>query len=79
MIRATYVGPIAHLKGETALIRADGLAQFDNVNLILDPDHPLKNHPRFRPPPEIRLGFGWHQFPTHHWEIINEPDTGPIQ
>lgn len=87
MKRATYVGPIPHLQGETALIRKieDGgvLAQFDNIGLTLDGKGVPKvldyePHARFPTwqtpdrPPDMCLGFGWHEFAESDFTVAVE-------
>ena len=74
---AIYAGPLAHLKGATALIQetADGrvLAQFDDKYLTRDGkpwEKVLEYEPHARfpsfvdpdQPPAEALGYGWHRF-----------------
>ena len=59
MRTATFIGPIAHLRGKTALVRDHSrvavLAQFDDRDATLEGLSYLRN--------PTRLGFGWHAFP----------------
>lgn len=71
MKHGTYIGPIEHLKGKTALLQ-DGfgptiiLAQFDEVATTRD-GLPMPDFYFNQQPPPVALGFGWHQF--HPWEF----------
>lgn len=68
MMRGTYIGPIKHLCGKTALLRLLPeyefvLAQFDDRSLRLSTAEPFD----FEPPhvialPNDALGFGWYRF-----------------
>lgn len=64
MKNATYIGPVAHLQGETALVRphqeGELLAQFDCIDLEDEDDN--------------KLGFGWHVFPEECFEV-DEDET----
>lgn len=68
MKHATYIGPIAHLKGKTALIKTAGedvLAQFDNMDLTKSGKPMSSDHDT---PPTDALGFNWHKFPKTDFE-----------
>lgn len=72
---AMYIGPIEHLRGESALIRCTGeepegfvLAQFDACNITRTAKHPPPEN--FGGPwPEGSLGFGWHLFRRGDFEV----------
>lgn len=67
MKHATYVGPIAHLVGKTALIRGENpiLAQFDDMTATRS-GRPI--------PKQAVLGFEPHaRFPTVQLEDYPEP------
>lgn len=74
MLHGTYVGPIAHLQGATALLqeREGGtyLAQFDNIDLCL---HESAN--RERDGWGVSLGFGWRSFLKEHFRVGELPKT----
>lgn len=62
MARGEYVGPIAHLKGERAIliVREEGLrAQFDDVSLTRGTF------------PSVSLGYGWHDFDDSDFHIFD--------
>lgn len=65
MKAATYCGPVAHLRGKTALVRQDGpdhlKAQFDDHELSWGGD---------------RLAYGWHSFDTKDFTIHQEIPNG---
>lgn len=74
MTSGTYIGPIEHLKGKTALLRVAThdyvVAQFDDRSLRRDTSEPFD----FDPPvvtalPADALGFGWHAFPQRDFQI----------
>jgi len=84
---AIYIGPIAHLKGETAIIRTTThgcvVAQFDKRSLTKSGkpwDKVLEYEPHARfpslvepdEPPADALGFGWHAFPEKDFERLQE-------
>lgn len=83
MMRGTYIGPIEHLKGKTALLHvathATVVAQFDDRSLRRGTPEPFD----YDPPvvtalPEDALGFGWHTFQWAHFSIQeDEPDIEP--
>lgn len=57
MLSATYIGPIKHLQGKTALVRVHkrwALAQFDSYDLWLG---------------RKWLSHSWHKFKKKHWAI----------
>lgn len=63
LIQATYIGPIAHLKGKTAIIRpghSEGttLAQFDDMALTVPVGDGCNR----------LLGFGWAEFDGRHFD-----------
>ena len=67
---AIYIGPIEHLRGETALIRSTGeepagvvLAQFDRRGLT----HSGK--PTADGPLTKCLAYGWHSFPRSDFKV----------
>jgi hypothetical protein len=72
-MRATYVGPIEHLRGKTAdVFIKHGMwhAQFDERNLTLLAVHPAPA--KFDGPwPEDSLGFGRHAFAYFDLDVIN--------
>jgi hypothetical protein len=71
MINAEYIGPIDHLKGQTALIILKGEfieAQFDNAELSLDGSAVNFCTGYF---PVNALGFNWHQFSVSDFRIDN--------
>lgn len=64
MKAATYCGPVARLRGKTALVQQDGpdrlKAQFDDLELTWGGNH---------------LAFGWHSFSATDFTIHQEtPD-----
>lgn len=69
MKHGTYHGPIAHLKGKTALLRdathGHVVAQFDDRTLTRSGKPMTEDAPE---PPADALGFGWHAFPASHFE-----------
>lgn len=78
MSHGTYVGPIAHLRGKSALLQPCSalrdcvLAQFDDQDLTRS-GKPL---PQLPEPPADALGFGWHAFPASDFEEDrNETDS----
>lgn len=70
MAHATYIGPIVHLKGCTAILRfppEEGyvVAQFDDATLTLSgvpADTVLSNS----------LGVGWTKFKREEFEVSND-------
>lgn len=66
MTHAKYVGPLAHLRGRTALVmsRKNGwAAQFDGVGLARKPGGVAT------PLLDTDLGFGWHRFSLKDFEV----------
>lgn len=84
-MRGTYIGPIEHLKGKTALLQHDPAhqffvrVQFDDRSLRRDTAEPFD----YDPPvvttlPADALGFGWHAFQWQHFSVLeDEPDIEP--
>ena len=68
-MRGTYIGPLQHLQGKTAMLREppeEGyvMAQFDDM-LVTRSGNPL---PNFLPNHDA-LGFGWHVFKRNDFEV----------
>lgn len=71
-MRATYIGPIQHLRGEVADVVIDGAtvhAQFDNTTLTKTGrmTAPVSCDPRW---PHESLGFGRHVFAAVDFDVI---------
>jgi hypothetical protein len=73
-MHGTYIGPLEHLRGKSALLRKPPeesyiLAQFDECNLTREKAHEPPE--RFDGPwPADSLGFGWHVFPRSHFNSL---------
>ena len=65
MLQGIYIGPLAHLKGKTALLRLQEptqvLAQFDDLKATREPEL-LASRPDLIW--ATSLGYGWHEFPA---------------
>jgi hypothetical protein len=66
----TYIGPLKHLKGKTALVRRlhEGVivVQFDDKSLR-----------RVSPTEGDHLAWGWHGFPVNEFQIDPRPLNNP--
>ena len=72
----TYVGPIAHLRGEEALVEPKSgtriLVQFNNLNAFRRSYRYNQMKPRGL---KKHLAYRWHSFPGEHW-IVTDSRTG---
>lgn len=73
--KGSYVGPIAHLKGKTALLRTSLgklLAQFDDTGATLSgrAASPKEEAGGCDFPDPDLLGYGWHEFPESDFEEV---------
>lgn len=75
MKTGTYIGPLQHLQGKTALIRVAThehvVAQFDDKQLSKQPNvrYSFCANSDERDAPYDALGFGWHAFPQEHFRV----------
>lgn len=70
-MQGTYIGPLGHLKGKTAMLRKmpeEGyvVAQFDDRTLTRSGE-PVRTE--FDNPPSDALGYGWHAFRASEFDI----------
>lgn len=79
MMYGTYIGPIEHLRGQTALLRIAThgyvVAQFNDRSARKGTPEPFDfESPTIVEIPDDALGFGWHAFPEKHFQVTSHVD-----